>query len=75
MVHIDDFLREIEQKIQNKEKINTRDIHIFANLYAHNCITDATVIAKLNLFIIDMFTVQKDLKKVFGDVYIMRTWQ
>ena len=53
MAHIDDFLREIEQKIQNKEKINARYIHIFANLYAHNCITDAIVIAKLNLFIID----------------------
>ena len=53
MAHIDDFLHEIEQKIQNKEKINASDIHRFANIYAHNCIKDVTVIAKLNLFIID----------------------
>jgi len=53
MAHIDDFLREIEQNIQNKEKINASNIHTFANLYARNCIKNVIVIAKLNLFIID----------------------
>jgi hypothetical protein len=53
MTYIDDFLRKIEQKIQNNEKINTSDIHTFANMYAHNCLKDVTIIAKLNLFVID----------------------
>ena len=65
MSSLDIFLQKIEKNILEGGKIGMCDVQTFANILAYNCLKDYTVVAKINLFLID----NKIDLKIYGVTY------